>query len=85
MVWWRKLSTDKGNHSRTGKVAETAIMPDCTLCYKIGENAQIFRLSPGVVQGLKLFKQQRFDQLAAADISGVGQLIQRVHRIRIEF
>ncbi|WP_219994100.1 hypothetical protein, partial [Klebsiella pneumoniae] len=27
------MPIDNGNHSRTGKGAETAITPDCTLCY----------------------------------------------------
>jgi hypothetical protein len=27
------MPADNGNHSRTGEGAETAITPDCTLCY----------------------------------------------------
>jgi hypothetical protein len=46
------MPTDKGNHSRTGKGAETAITPDCTLCYMKGF-LRVFRLMPGCA-GLKL-------------------------------
>ena len=77
------MPTVNGNHSRTGKGAETAITSWCTLCYM---KAIFLRFSDFalVTQAGQLVHQHLFDKIAAAHVAGFRQLIKRVDRIGVE-
>lgn len=77
------MPTDRGNDSRTEKGAETAITPDCTLCYM---KAYFLRVLGFILaaQGRQLVHQHLFNKIAAVHVAGFGQLIERINRIGIE-
>ncbi len=78
------MPIDNGNHSRTGKGAETAITPDCTLCYTNADFSRKVRLSLAV-QGAQLGHQHLFNEIAAAHITRFRQFIERIDRVGVEF
>lgn len=65
------MPTDRGNDSRTEKGAETAITPDCTLCYM---KAYFLRVLGFILaaQGRQLVHQHLFNQIAAVHVAGFG-------------
>ena len=77
------MPADRGNDSRTEKGAETAITPNCTLCYM---KAYFLRVLGFILaaQGRQLAHQHLFDKIAAVHITGFRQLIKRIDRIGIQ-
>lgn len=78
------MPTDKGNHSRTVRHAETANTQDCTLCYTIYDLEQKFRLCL-TAQCAELVHQHLFDEFTATHVACLGQFVQSINGISVQF